>query len=266
MLQQIINDYSITPWVRALAYNNLATLFVTYTLPHYEKYFTNPPLSAYAPVSTISDDDRARAAYLKVLQLSDEISPNSSAEYSIAGNYYTNLVVNNEIAKDDLENTAKLMQTYVTEGDNRNDKVIYSPSTILFGQMYRAFALAVSGRILNTPTLEEREAAFKLVFTTADTYKNAGQDITTPFIENALLKTRFFYADFLLKDFNGTRNVDIQTLLRPYGVVNSTSSATGVLPTLQHGKNAYLNAEAKKMAEISPEFKKFLTIAGIATH
>jgi hypothetical protein len=157
------------------------------------------------------------------------------------------------------------MQRYVAEGDSLNDVALYAPSNVLFMQLYRALALASSGRILNSPSLGDREKAFQLALASADAYQKAGQDMAVPIMAAAVLKIHFFYANFLLRDFPGKRNDDIKTLLQPFAQADTNNSALGTLVLLNSvADNNFTKVQALKLAQISPDFKKFLQATGVS--
>jgi len=265
LFKQIINNFAAAPVTRAISLNNIAKIVLAQNSTFYKDNFTDAPLSTYLPASG-SDSDKVEAAYLKILQLSDETYPNSQAEYSIAGNYYAPLIQNNEVAATNLQTTATLMQKYVTEGDSRNDQQLYSPGGLVFNQLYRADALSVSGAILDTPSVQVREDAFKTGLALSDGYEKT-QYSESPTVIGGDLKIRFDYSNFLMQNFTSTRDADIQTLLIPFGSIASSSAAItflGSLGTLTtNPSGAYVNMVAYKLADISSDFKTFLSTIGV---
>jgi hypothetical protein len=262
ILQKIYNDYSVASWVRALALNNLAVLVLAHTSSFYTKNITELPFSTYLSSSSSTDYENVSRAYLQILQLSDETYPTSAAEYAIAGNYYAYAILNFPPSDTEQKNIAKKMQNYIAEADKRDDKSFYTPTGLILNQLNRAFALNVSGTILGNKTLNEQEDAYKAIFSVADT-----NNISNPVASASLLVARFLYADFLMRNFNSTRNTDIQLLLLPFGQITSTNAAFGWLAALKNlPDSSYTKKEALALGKISPEFKQFLLATGVQAH
>ena len=258
-LKEVVNNYSIPAVWRATALYNLAGAVDTQgTVVFYKLYFNEAPYASFLPTEG-SDVSRVRAAYLKLLLLSDEIYPTSFAEYSIAGNYYAIEVAAGRNVGTTTESAAQLMQKYVELGDSRNDQDKYVPSALVIGYLYRASAINTSARILNTGSLAERDAAFQKVLTVATQYHQDGMD-TKNIALGALVRARFFYASFLATNFSD-RDADIRALLKPFAMLDTNQPAWYLvaftrIPTMK--ETDFYRDQSKKLIKISPEYKDFL--------
>jgi hypothetical protein len=263
ILKNVINDYSIAPWVRALALNNIATIVVTHNVTFYTHNFSDQSFASYLPNSG-SDTERIRAVYYAILKSSDETYPTSFAEFSIAGNYLVPLIANSSLPASETAKIAQDMQQYVIEGDSREDGVLYSTNTVLYGLLYRALAITSSGRILNNKTLEEREQAYRRVFDVAE-YQAQTRSASTDSLlsKSALLWTGFWYANFLRLNYTD-RLTDIRALLAPFAQDAASNPYIGSLGKLKNlPDTVYLKQQAVALGKISPEFKAFLSSTGV---
>lgn len=256
--KDIVNDYSIPPIWRALALNNIAFLVNGRDVSFYKLYFPESPYSSYLPTAG-SDVSRVQTAYFNILKASDEIYPNSFAEYSIAGNYYVLLTAMNNSPLEDIKGTYELIQKYVEEGDSRKDANLYSPSMLVTSLYFRALAINESGRELGNIDTQTREDAFKLVLTAVS---ESGSAANNPDLINMAMLTRWFYADFL-NGLEENRDSDIITLLSPFSDLPSEKAPRMFLSSVS-GSDVYnIKKRSLSLAAISPEFKKFTERIGI---
>ncbi len=272
----LINDYSVPAWIRAVTYNTLSRVVFAHItdISFYQTYLGRPPFDAYLGTSG-TDRERMRNAYLALLQTSDEIYPTSFAEYALA-NHYFGVVIRTSPSQQVQEELAKLMQKYVAEGDTRDDSAfvapgatasLYAPYTIILNQLFRAQAIALSNRILkNSP--KESEEAYARVKTTIDSIESMGVDMSNPKIQAVLFTWRFAHADFLMTLFGTVRTQDIQTLLVPFGTLTSQDVINflekNMLENIRPSSSTnVVRARALKLAAISPEFKAFLVRTGV---
>jgi hypothetical protein len=261
----IVNDYSVAPWVRAMAYNTISRVVLAHDQTFYQTYFNKSPFSDYANTQS-AGVTHVQAAYLKILQVSDDIYPTSFAEYGIAGYYF--MVSLNNTSQQTPEELATLMQKYVAEGDTRDDFILYAPYTIILDQLTRARAITLSNKILKNHPTEDSERAYKQVQATAGALQGTGVDLNNPKIQAVLLTWRFAYADFLLTVIGTTRTADIKSLLVPFGTVTSSDIIglleKGSLRDVSHLPPTDITVvRAKKLATVSPEFKAFLVRMGV---
>lgn len=262
LIKKIVNDYSVDPWIRAVALSDLARIVPGNSVAFYAQNLTDDPFSTYLP-STGSDTQKLDTAALKILQLADDTFPNSATEYLTLGSYYLPALEGGWIASTDLASTAKTMQTYVMEGDFRNDQNLFSPSTVLFGLTYRARALWQTALILKNKTLDEQEVAFKNIFSTADAYQKSGTNMDGPIVAAAVLRARFWYADFMLNNGGHSRAGEIEAILRPFGSASPSNSYVRLFATADTVTFDKRKTEAIKLAAISPEFKSYMVAMGI---
>ncbi|OGC96519.1 hypothetical protein A2590_02350 [Candidatus Adlerbacteria bacterium RIFOXYD1_FULL_48_8] len=273
----LVNDYSVPAWIRVTAYNTLARVVYAHIndVSFYKTYFNKPPFDVYLGTSG-TNQARMWDAYFALFKASDEIYPTSMAEYSIAGYYFMLLVTNSPIQQT-REEVAALMQKYVAEGDTRDDRVsqapgvaisLYAPYTLILNQLIRAQATALSNKILKNHPAEESETAYIKVKTVAEYVQSTGVDMNNPKIQAVLFTWRFAYADFLMTIFGSDRADDIKTVLAPFGTLTSTS----VINFLEKGgvggiqnlpATNEIRIKALKLANVSPEFKAFLTRMGV---
>lgn len=281
----VVNDYRIPPDVRATALNNIANR-VTWdgSEAFYRLNLSEPPYEDFLPASG-TGREKISQAYLKILQLSDETYPNSYAKYAIAGNYYAPLLANNKFKDVTPESVAEIMQAYVKDGDALKDETQRLPNVKLRAYLYRALALNASNRVLKNLELGQVEEAFKRILDTAipDTLDNPDVGVNdTPVQANEtvqaddipsralIMRSRFFYANFLMEFYSDQRNEDIKALL-----ASIAQTATGddlvAQRTRQYftslaksSSTTFLNSRARKLADISAEFKQFLIKMGFA--
>ena len=263
----LINDYSVPAWIRATAYNTLSRVVYAHTdtISFYTTYFNKAPLDSYLGTSG-TDTDRIWSAYLKLLQVSDDIYPTSLAEYGIA-RYYVMFLSDNSLTQQKREEIAVLMQKYIAEGDTRKDGGLYAPYNIILNQLSRADAIALSNKILQNHDLVESEQAYVQVKTVADGIESGGVDMNNSKIQAVLFTWRFTYAGFLLTEFGTARTPDIQNLLAPFGTLTSQDIITflkkakiGSIQDIPSTSGRYI--KTLKLAAISPEFKTFLVRTG----
>ena len=222
ILVKLMNDYTMPPVVRALALNSIAADINNNGMDFYQLYLANvTPFNTYLPANG-TDADRLQVLYFKTLELSDQTYPNSYAEYTIAGNYYAQVMANGKIASADLKSTAQTMQKYVAEGDALHDSSLYSSLNLVYIQAYRALALSASYEILKSPDSATVETAFQLPLTTASKLTALASDYN---LEAGVMRDRFFYAMFLLRNFGNTRNADIETILKPFAQARTNNRA-----------------------------------------
>lgn len=261
MYKSVINDYKIPPYVRALALNDIASLVIGQNEAFYELYFPEAPFNSYLSDSKTSAS-RVSAAYLKILELSDETYPNSYAEYAIAGNYYTPLLVNSKLEGIDSAQIARKIQDYIKRGDSQSDEGIYSTFLVLRGLLYRATALNASNRVLDNVPREQREESFRLIFQKWSPYESTNDS----FSHFTVMKARFFYANFLLESFGLERLEDIKELLKPYatavyGLDLASELTRNYFAEFKSGER-FITISALRLAEASPEFREFLINVG----
>lgn len=254
LFKEVINDLKVPPRARALAYNDIADYTLGNGVSFFKLYFPEAPFNSFVP-SLEKDSNNAvsssiRDVYFKILELSMQVYPTSYAEYAIAGNYYAPLLVNNVSIGTTTEETAQILQTYVQKGDERNDAYLYVHSLLLRGYLYRALAITASGRVLETP-IAEREAAWKFIFDKASTFTDVANNQS---VYQVLMKARFYYANFLMRDIGASRDADIREILKPFGEASSTSATLS--------RDAYVRAQTMKLAKLSPEFSAYLTRVG----
>jgi hypothetical protein len=247
--KQVVNDYSIPARVRALALNDISIVAIGNSLAFYQANFSDAPYGAFLPPSG-SDTVRLYEAYSKILKLSDDTYQTSFAEYALAGSYYTPLIYLKNNATNTPEEIAKTIQSLIEEGDSRNDSSLYSPYPLLLGYLYRALGMAMSGRILNDPPVDQREAAYQLVVTTAAQFPQ------NPTAEGIALRARFYNANMLSIDAP-ERKADILTILKPFSEVSSSTDLTFFTALKNRPSNDGVRAIAIKLGEISPDFKNF---------
>lgn len=262
LLKQIIGDYSITPWVRAMALNNIAKIAADKGVDSYNNLFADSLLGVYSPPS--GNDSSWMGVGFKVLRLSDDTYPNSFAEYVMAGNYYAEALQNSGYSEGERVDFAKKIQQYIKEGDSRNDQSLYSPVSILTGQYYRALGLSASSRILKNINLADQEKAFQTTVSTAMAYQQQQGSIVNKGIAAILLKADFSYADFLLQNYGLTRKNEIIALLAPFrdpGVATLDIEPLNSLASFPDSKHTKI--EAIRLSSVSSDFKAFLISTGV---
>lgn len=248
LYKDVVSDYTIPAQVRALALDTIAWVVRRNTTSFYQLYFPEEPYATYLP-ATGDESSKLRSVYIKLLQLADQTYPNSYAKYAIAGDYYAPLIVNGFVSGDaDLADTARLMQQYVAQGDALKDEDLYSPNFLLGEYYHRALALTASGRILGEPSLEVREEAYERILTKAEGL--ALEPGTSAYL--TLMKSRFYYANFLLRDVGG-RDGDIKKILEPFADATFDPNTTPPYST------AYAHERARALSAVSTELKDYLT-------
>lgn len=269
LYMSILNDPAMPAYVRAKVLTELAGIAKVVDPSSYALYFNNTPFRDFLPVSG-SNSARTNAAYLKLLELSDETHPNSYAEYLIAGNHYAPLLVNNNLIGDTTpEQAARMMQDYIQKADALapSDESSYRPRIQVERYFYRALALTASNRVLQNIPLANIENAYKLVLNKGEPYAGASD----PGTMSMVMRGRFYYANFLMEFFGQERHADIVALLKPFAAASVgtdaayTQTRTGFMRTFVNGTSNFLKERAAALAEISPEFKQFLTGIGFTS-
>ncbi|OGM93831.1 hypothetical protein A2935_04105 [Candidatus Wolfebacteria bacterium RIFCSPLOWO2_01_FULL_47_17b] len=268
MYKEVWNDPLVPAYVRAKVLTDLAGVVIrSKDESFYTSHFNEPPFSDFLPASGTSSS-KMSIVYLKILELSDETFPNSYAEYLIAGNYYAPLSANDiPVGTATPEQVAKIMQDYVKKADilAPTDESTYKPEIIVQRYLYRSIALNGSNRILKNISLAEREDALKLALSKGAPYEN-GNDYATKAV---IMDVRFFYAQFLNRNIGKERYSDIVTLLKPFGGAVSGSDPSfkatraRFMDLVTRSDTDFKKVNALALAQISPEFKDFLTSLGL---
>lgn len=266
--KEVLNDPEMPAYVKAKVLTDLAGIVNKKDESFYRAYFSEKPFSDFLPASGTSGS-KMSAVYLKMLQLSDETFPNSNAEYLIAGNYYTPLLVNNTLPGSTTpQQAAKIIQEYVKKADllAPSDESSYKPQIVVQRYFFRALAMNASSRILENISTTEREAAFKLALEKGMPYENTSDYPTIA----AVMKTRFYYANFLMEFFGKDRYPEIVTVLQPFGKASSGSDqsfkltrAAFITSVAMKPSSDFVRTRALSLAKISPEFSQFLTSLGV---
>ena len=254
LYKEVYNDQSMPAKERAAALTSLAGVMNGGNESFYKTYFNDPPFKDF-PYAT---------AYLKILQLADEINPNSYTEYLIAGNYYAPLLNNNiSIGTTTPEQVAKTIQEYIKKADSLaiSDQSSYRPAIMLKSYYLRATAMNASSKVLKNISLEDRENAFKLIMVKGAPYEQGNNYDAMVMV----LKGRFSYASFMMKNFSKSRYPDILNILKPFGLIATSTESSSIFirsqfslffsPTRIGADRRKLNAD--NLAKISQEFKDF---------
>ncbi len=261
LYKEIIGDQTMSSRVKAAALNGVASIVVNNDSAFYKTYFFD------APFKDLYQDgaDKKRAVqdtYLKILEWSDKVSPNSYAKYAIAGDYYATLLFNGQIKAEDTNRTAQKMIQYVADADALNDEVLYSPVAVLVRNLYRALALSVGGKELQQ-TPEEREDGFKSAYARVVEVENFNNDQSTKFHG---MKLRFYYANFLVGSFGEERNESIRVLLKSFGSIDSTENLLQArlkdFFIARKDPQRSIYARITQLGNVSPEFNKYLISIG----
>jgi len=264
ILKEVINDFKIPPYVRALALNNVARTVRGRDELFYKTNFSEPPFDNF-----MADSGKGRfnvfPIYLKILELSDETYPNSYARYAIAGDYYAPLLTNNVfVGMTTPEQAVMIMDDYVKKADVMDDGSMYAPNVSLWRYFYRALAINTISRTLKKNNLDEREKAFKLILEKGAPYEN-GNDYLSRFI---VMEGRFFYANFLSINFGQERHPDIINIFKPFTEASSTSEPAYKAVRVRFAKlqdasdKDFVKTRALVLAQISIEFRGFLMSVG----
>ena len=266
MYKEVLNDQQMPAKVRSSALIDLASFIIKEDETFYRTYFNDPPFNTFLPSSGTSSL-KTLTAYLKMLQLSDEIYPNSFAEYLIAGSYYR-LLLNYKSLRGTTtpEQIARTMQEYVKRADvlAPTDQSSYKPFIMLTSYYYRARAINRSSDVLKNISLVERENAWKLALVKGAPYEN-GKDF---FSIDRMMLIRLRYALFLNINFGKERYADIINLLKPFGRAVSSSDTMFKMTRARFTSGNVFSTSSEKnrvlaLAKISPEFKEFLTSVGL---
>ena len=264
MYKKVVNDYGVSPYLRSRALASIANSVRKIDIAFYTLYFSDPPFNAFLP-SSGSDSFKLSRAYLKILELSDEVHPNANSKYAIAGGYYAPELANQrDLGGTTPEEGARIMQKYVKEGDVIQDDTLSVPNVILQGYHDRASALFASNRILKNLKRDDIETAYKLILEKSLRHTKLG-DYLALAVE---MKARFSYASFLFESFGKERYPDIVEILNPYGVAISDANPV-YKPTrdIWVGRRSRPDSDIVKtraiaLAKISPEFHVFLESIG----
>src|SRR6185436_20414817 len=102
----------------------------------------DPPFSTFAPTKG-SDALKVSTAYLKLLEMANQIQPTSYAYYAIAGSYYTPAISTIATASDrdrlqgtTTEAAAHVIEQYVEKGDAIQDDAASLPSANVAKYLY----------------------------------------------------------------------------------------------------------------------------------
>ncbi len=262
LYKQVISDYSLPPYARALAYNDLAHLLRDKDRSFYQLYFPEPPFSEY--LAAVPDSSSAiLELYFKFIQLANETLPNSYAEYAIAGDYYAPKITGNKFQGPDAKEMAEKIQSHIEKGDMLGDSNFFAPNILLRGYLFRAIGLGVSDRVLKNVGEEKKEEAYKLIFEKAEKYAVADDQASL----KVLMRARFFYATFLINVFGESRVKDIEVILNPLFTLSPESNAYKATQALfqiilGYPTDNQVKINTLKLAEVSPGFKMFLVGAG----
>lgn len=251
------------PTLQRVAAMNSAAMEISslgITATQYQAYLLTTPFLAYLP-KTGSDYARMQDVYFHILAASDQMYPNSFAEYAIADNYYVPLLNGIEATTTSQKNLATAMQKYITQGDTKNDSALYGRDSSLpvWGNIYRALALNASAKVLGNKTLTQREAGFQLALQTAQTHLQ--QDNSS--FSTLVLLSSFYYAAFLRTESYPAQKSKILALLDVFKGVDSTKTDVSYFANLKHKpKTDIVKSLAEELATISPAFKAFYNSVG----
>jgi hypothetical protein len=255
----IVSDYSLQPIWRAIALTDIASLIRFRPVSFLQNNFPDTFYSSLLPENG-TEQSRLDTVYYKLLMLSDETYPTSNAEYRLAFYYSEVLHTANFATTPETIEAATLAQKYVAEGDSRQDLPFFPPVIILNNYLGRTFGFSGSSVILQNKTVEERDAAYQLLFSTADSLQ---QDSLAGPSAGVLLTARFYYANFI-RTYYPEQIEKIQNLLEPYGQLSSAPPTPSIFHNLpSHPDSSFVKSKSLLLAEISPKFKKFLTQLGI---
>lgn len=265
-LKSVINDFKISPYIRALALNVVARTVRSQNESFYQSNFTEPPFDSF-----VADSGKGRfnifPIYLKILQLSDETYPNSYAKYAIAGDCYAPLLTNNvPVGTTTPEQVARIMGDYIKKADAMDDASMYATNVSLWRYLYRAIAINTINRTLKLDNLNEREQAFRLIIEKGALHEN-GSDHLSLFV---LMDGRFFYANFLSINFGPERYPDIIAVLKPFEKASSEPGEAFKAVRVRFTKlkdasdKDFVKTRAIALAKISPEFNDFLRGVGFS--
>lgn len=248
------SDYSKK--TNSASINSIASIVFSRDSSFYKTYFTEKPFSDFYPSNNTDKSLLVREIYLNILKYSDDTYPNSYAKYAIASEYGY-LLFNNKIPTDQITTKAELSYKYVSDGDSLKDDADYSNMASLKRYLNRATSIGIAGKILNKP-LEEREAAYKL-----SVEKGASLNNLTQAEKEMYMRSKFFYASFLVGNYDKKRSDEIKVLLKDFSYNKESPelwqsiSKSYFESVKKNGGQLY--ERVLKMTEISPEFKKFIT-------
>ncbi len=217
LYKEVATDLTFPPYIRALALNNIAGKINTNDITFYNLYLNDAPFNEFLP-KTGSDAYKIAKASMRIYELSIQTFPTSFAKYAIAGSYYASALVDvsgntksERLENTDVKEVARTMQKLVEEGDALKDEHLHVLHTNLLKYFYRALAIASSGRILENIDLDEREESHKLVLLKG-IERNQGDELSL----EILMRARFYYANFLYRNYGDERHDSIKTILAPY--------------------------------------------------
>ncbi|OGJ54831.1 hypothetical protein A3D11_02135 [Candidatus Peribacteria bacterium RIFCSPHIGHO2_02_FULL_49_16] len=260
LFKEIIGDESLAPKVRALALADLTLLALSQDKTFAQQHFSEAPFDYYDSSATTLNVTRTA---INMFKASDEVYPNSLAEYGIAYQYAV-LSVNNGLGSITPKEAAQIMQSYIEKGDQNYPNEQYLPSNSARQYMYRAIAMDASAYILSDNiSLADREAAYKLALS-----QGGPKEIDDAQLRAAIMDTRFYYANFLLIHFGESRYEDIKQILQPFELMSGGDSGSDIYVRarfIKYGKasaGSYTKNQAIKLAAISIDFKNFLLSLG----
>lgn len=252
IFKSIVDGSTYSSEIRAVAYREIAFLIQLTGLDYFKANFPEPQYANFVKngYSTSERDN----VYYNFMNLSVQTYPNSYAYYAIAGVYFNRTITNKTLTGINEKEAVEKMQQYLKEGDSLQDEASNSQKANVRRLLYRALAINRIGIILGTPTLNEREQAYKDALSYAS--------FATP--EDAIvsweMRIRYYYANFLKRNFDKTREDDIRKLLGPYATISASDKylSQRVANFFLNSQSANLKAEAKELAIVSPEFKSYL--------
>lgn len=258
---EVIDDPANPPRERALALANMAENLVRRDVAYYRTYFTRPPYNSLIPDETVPNAP-IRAA-IKLFEYSYDLYPTSYAKYAIA-NLETAFIANNNLLPgEDPKEIASFAQQYIREGDAEFEKDSDYRDGLKVVQMnYRANSLAISGKVLGTPSLEEREAAYIKAEEIA-----ASANQSDVYVLRASLWLKFYHAAFLAWNYGEERAADIDQVAKAFRVaIDNPPLHAGLRGTFASAEaqspTAFFKSRALSIASFSPTFKEFLVSVG----
>lgn len=266
IIKSIVSDQEISGQSRMFAYNTIANLFVkNSTKDDYIRYFGEKPFIDYLHASP-DNNDEVLEAYATFLKLSEQAFPNSYAEYTLAGEYYSFTVAQSATSTEGvkhLENEAHIIQDLVGRGDQRKDEDLFAPTTYLLAKLNKAIALTASNRVLNNIPKEQIEKAYQDAIALGSLEKNNNSSS-----QLVLYRAKFMYAKFLAENYPA-KVTEIKALGDSFGPLATSSDATAsnvraYFTGLSKNPKSILAVYAKKVATYSPAFQTFLVNSGFS--
>jgi hypothetical protein len=183
--------------------------------------------------------------------------------YSLAGGqYYIKQVTTESVPQDEKVAIATKMEKLLSDADALPAQ-FYSPEVTATGNYYKARAMTAANRVLNNYTSEDIVKAYN----EAIQYSNASSNAEFSGVQYYGYLSRFFYANYLLEFLGKDKEsvAEAEAVMFPYKDLTGSDSDTAKFvrdffvkvsdnpqPNFQPKKNAL------RVAEVSPEFKKFL--------